>query len=196
MRNHTAGLVILAALLTISPLAAQGGPSTDDLNAVAETPTTRIDWRGVVPGITTRAQALDLLGAPSLESRGPDGHELLYPPVVEGTGSQLDATFGRVARVVLGEDDRVAHVHIGGFFPDARPRLSWYRARVRGRLEKVAAGSRLNPRSTVWDAPDAGLWLIVSSIPDPDGELQVLAVRYYDPAHHPELPVARTPAIK
>lgn len=167
---------------------------TKDISMVPHTKE-HTTWRGIQPGITRLEDVLDNTALKKdlyQQSQGKDGTVLLFPPSIEGGESRTNLVFRRCTEVKFGAHGICKYIHIGGFFPESRPTLEELKSSFElSSLRKVSSSSRYSRQSSVYNAPQEGLWLIVSNIEDEKKEHQIIAMRYYVPQTEVELPIPR-----
>lgn len=179
--------LVLMVIASCAPALAQRAPVADDVN-LAHPPTpastrtdgdnsAQADWKGVLPGKTTKVQVESLLGAPAKTMPGEEGaSQYVYPP-----GAHLGFN-----RVVIGANGIVQTVGIGMFADAEQPRFSAWKA-------KYGAPTRLSSHSLrdyhseqgIYQFPkEVGLWVVADESTD-----QVVGATFYDPAVEPDIPV-------
>mgnify|MGYP001548282984 FL=1 len=168
---------------------------TEDL-AVAPDSAKQVAWRDILPGKTKLTEVMNNaeLRKDMLQKDERGGKTtLLFPPACEKGEKRVNAQFGRIVSVVFDSSGLCEYVHIGGFFRETRPTLEGLQRELNINPKKVSQTSRYSSHSSVYNAPEAGVWLIVAHAKDHTGSHQVLVMRYYRPGSQPELPLAKVP---
>ncbi|MBI4867551.1 MAG: hypothetical protein HY816_11420 [Candidatus Wallbacteria bacterium] len=182
--------LVLLVIVCCTPAPAQRAPAADDVNlAHPATPAStrtdsassaQADWKGVLPGKTTKTQVESLLGAPAKTMPGEEGaSQYVYPP-----GAHLGFN-----RIVIGANGIVQTVGIGMFAESGQPRFSAWKAKY-GAPKQLSAHSNRDYHSEqgIYQFPkEVGLWVVADESTD-----QVVGATYYDPASEPDIPVPQS----
>jgi len=186
--------VVLALLSSSAVHSADPADMTDDIAYATTDSSKQVAWRTVVPGTTRLDEVLadQTLAGDMVQRDERDGRTtLLFPPACEKGEKRVNVQFGRVVEVVFDAEGVCEYVHIGGFFPETRPAFELFTADLGLQPKLIAKASRYSGHSSVYDAPDAGMWFIVANAQDRTGNHQIIAMRYYKAGTPQDLPTPK-----